>query len=111
MKLSGEIDVAGENPVLELDIKGINAVRVKMGDKEKVMLANNRLPLADFGVGGKTKIELTLINNLRNILGPHHLEEGECYSVCPHSFFKEPCIWAPNPEKWNDGYCFVQMGI
>lgn len=64
-----------------------------------VMLTNNRLSLKDFGVCGKTKIELTLINNLRNILGPHHLERGECYSVCPHSFFKEPCIWTPNPKN------------
>ena len=92
--------------------------RIKIGIRSSgggtgfaVMLTNNRLPLADFGVCGKTKIELPLINNLRNILGPHHLEEGECYSVCPHSFFKEPCIWAPNPEKWNDGYCFAEMGI
>ena len=111
MTLSGEVEISGENPVLELDIKGINAVRVKIGDIEKVMLTDNRLSLKGFGVRGKTTIELTLINNLRNILGPHHLEMGESYSVCPHSFFKEPCIWAPNPEAWNDGYCFVETGV
>ncbi len=111
MTLSGEIEIAGENPVLELDVCGINAVRVKIGNKEKVMLTDNRLMLADFGVCGKTKIEITLINNLRNILGPHHLEIGECYFVCPHSFFKESCIWAPNPEKWDDGYCFVEIEV
>ena len=111
MSLAGEIEITGKNPVLELDIKGINAIRVKIGDKEKVMLTDNRLSLKDFGVCGKTKIEITLINNLRNLLGPHHLEEGECYGVCPFSFFKEPCIWAPTPEEWNDGYCFVEMGI
>lgn len=111
MTLSGEIEITGENPVLELDIKGINAVRVKIADKEKVMLTDNRLPLSEFGASGKTKIELTLVNNLRNILGPHHLEMGECYSVCPFSFFKEPCVWARTPEEWNDGYCFAEMGI
>ena len=112
MSLEGEIEIEGENPVLELDIKGINAVSVKIGDKEKIMLTDNRVPLADFGVSGKTKIELTLINNLRNILGPHHLREGECYMVCPFSFFKEKCIWASDPEeKWDDGYCFVETGV
>ena len=111
MTLSGEFEIAGENPVLELDIKGINAVRVKMGDVERVMLTDNHLPLKDFGITGKTEIELTLVNNLRNILGPHHLEMGESYSVCPHSFFKEPCIWATNPLEWNNGYCFVEMGV
>jgi len=111
MTLSGEIEITGENPVLELDIKGINAIRVKIGEKEKVMLTDNRLPLSEFGASGKTKIELTLVNNLRNILGPHHLEMGECYSVCPNSFFKEPCVWARTPEEWNDGYCFAEMGM
>jgi len=109
--LSGEIDIAGENPVLGLDIKGINAIRVKIGDREKVLITDNRLPFSDFGVCGKTKIELTLVNNLRNILGPHHLEMGECYHVCPFSFFKESCVWARTPEVWNDGYCFVEMSL
>jgi len=111
MSLAGEINITGENPVLELDTKGINAVRVKIGDVEKVMMTDNRLSLKEFGIKGAAQIELTLINNLRNTLGPHHLEAGESYSVCPFSFFKEPCIWAPNPEKWNDGYCFAEMGI
>ncbi len=111
MTISGEIEITGENPVLELDIKGINAIRVKIGETERVMLTDNRLPLNRFGVSGKEKIELTLINNLRNILGPHHLEEGESYFVCPSTFFKEKCIWTLEPEAWNDGYCFVEMGI
>ena len=112
MSLEGVIEIEGENPVLELDIKGINAIRVKIGDKEKVILTDNRLSLADYGISGKAKIELTLINNLRNILGPHHLKEGECYMVCPFSFFKEKCIWASDPEeKWDSGYCFVEMGV
>ena len=111
MSLAGEIEIEGKNPVLEIDPKGINAIRVKIGNKEKVMLTNNRLQLEDFGVRGKTKIEITLINNLRNILGPHHLEIGESYRVCPSSFFKEECVWTPNPEKWNDGYCFVEISL
>ena len=111
MSLVGDIQIDGENPVLEIDRKGINALRVKIGDKEKVMLTDDRLQLEDFGVRGKTKIEITLINNLRNILGPHHLEIGESYRVCPSSFFKEECVWTPDPEKWNDGYCFVEMSV
>ncbi len=112
MVLETELDIEGENPVLELDIKGINAVKIKIGDTEKVMLTDNRLPLSDFGVNGRVKTEITLINNLRNMLGPHHLKEGESYFVGPWSFFKEKCIWASNPEKdWNDNYCFAQMSI
>ena len=111
MCLEGEIEIAGENPVLELDWKGVNAIRVKIGNKEKVMLTDNRLPLADFEVSGKTKIEITLVNNLRNLLGPHHLKEGESYEVGPRTFFKEECVWVSKPEGWDDNYCFVEMGV
>ena len=112
MKLEGEIEIFGANPVLELDRKGINAVRVEIGDRTRTMLTDNRLPLSEFGVNGKTKIRLTLINNLRNLLGPHHLEEGDSYYVCPSSFYKEPCLWNGNEAAlWNDGYCFVETGI
>ncbi len=115
---SGELEVEGEiyipdgDAVLELDIKGINAIRVKIADTEKVMLTDNRLDLTQFGVTGRAPIKLTLINNLRNLLGPHHLKCGETYFAKPHSFFKEPCVWNFEPEKdWDDDYCFVQMGI
>lgn len=112
MVLESEFFIEGENPVLNLDIKGINAVKIKIGEVEKVMLTDNRLPLCDFGVKGLAKAEITLINNLRNMLGPHHLKEGECYSVGPWCFFKEKCIWAGQPEKnWDDNYSFVSFGI
>ena len=112
MTLCGEIDITGKNPVLDLDLKGINAVRVEINGIKKVMLTDNRLPLSDFGASGRTEIKLTLINNLRNLLGPHHLKIGESYVVCPSSFFKEPCIWHTSPEKdWDDDYCFVETGI
>ena len=107
----GEIEIESQNTVLEFSPKGINAIRVRIGDIQKVMLTDDRLSLADFGVRGKTKIEITLINNLRNILGPHHLEIGESYFACPSTFFKEKCVWIQNPEEWNDGYCFVETGV
>lgn len=112
MSLVGEIEIEGKNSVLEIAPKGVNAVRVKIGNKEKVMLTDNRLSLADFDVNGKTKIEITLINNLRNILGPHHLKEGESYFVGPSEFFKEQCIWVlENKDTWNEDYTFVEMCI
>ncbi|MCK5802385.1 MAG: hypothetical protein KAI66_06110 [Lentisphaeria bacterium] len=58
---------------------------------------------------GVNVFELELTCGLRNLLGPHHLEEGESFAVGPGSFFKEPNIWGNRP--WNDGYCFVRHGI
>jgi len=112
MVLEGEIDIKGKNPVLELNQKGINAIKVEIGDFKKTVLTDIKLSLKELEGSGKQKIKLTLINNLRNLLGPHHLKEGECYRVGPNIFFKEKCIWNQNPEEtWDDDYCFVKMGL
>lgn len=110
--LEGELDIQGENPVLDIDWKGFNALKVEINGVEKVMLTDNRLSLKDFGVQGRIAAKITMINNLRNLLGPHHLKIGESYSVGPGTFFKEPCVWNKNPgPNWNDDYCFVETGI
>lgn len=112
IELEGEIDIVGKNPVLELDIKGIHAVRVEINGKTETLLTDNRLPLKDFGASGKTKVKFTLTNNLRNILGPHHLEEGESHVVCPFSFHQEEDLWKKAIyQPWNDDYCFIETGI
>jgi hypothetical protein len=58
---------------------------------------------------GDNELTLTLTSGLRNLLGPHHLEEGESYAVGPATFFKEPNIWGSG--RWNDAYCFMPFGI
>lgn len=68
--------------------------------------------LGDLLRPGENEIAVEIIGNLRNLLGPHHLEEGECYAVCPSSFFRESKVWCggTNPA-WNDDYCFVRYGL
>lgn len=112
MELETEIDISGENPVLRFERKGINAVKIRIGDKEKSLITGNEINLGDFAALGKTKVHITLINNLRNMLGPHHLMQGECFAVSPKSFYKEKCVWRTNRfEEWNDNYCFAEMSI
>jgi len=112
MTLEGMINIHGENPVLQIDWKGINALKVEINGIEKLLMTNDRLPLDEFGVRGLVSVKYTIINNLRNLLGPHHLESGESYLVGPNCFFKEECMWNQNFEPdWNDNYCFVSMGI
>ena len=61
---------------------------------------------------GENEIEITLTNDLRNLLGPHHVEVGESYAVVPSNFYKDKSIWEGwNDEKWNDDYCFVKFGL
>ena len=113
LSVEGEIEIDGDNPVLVLDMHGCNAVRVECGDFKDTLLTGNCVSLGS--LSGKQKIKLTLVNNLRNLLGPHHLEGGESLSVGPASFFKEECVWkgkrAWNAQPWNEGYCFVEFGV
>ena len=110
--LEGELDIQGENPVLCFRRRGVNVIKVELNGKEQTLLTDDRLPLAPFGKKGKTTVRYTLINNLRNLLGPHHLARGESYAVGPGDFFREPCLWNEAPEKnWNDDYCFVEFGM
>lgn len=112
MVLKGELQISGENPILQIDRRGINAVKVEIAGKEKWMLTNDKLSLKEFGVEGAVRVRFTMINNLRNLFGPHHLKEGECLSVRPGNFYKESCVWNPKPEDaWDEDYCFVETGI
>ena len=62
---------------------------------------------------GVNEISLKLVTSLRNMLGPHHLEEGDTHAVCPWHFFKT--IGGPftsnSAPAWNDGYCLVRHGV
>lgn len=110
--LKTQIEIIGENPVLVLNRKGINAVKVEINGIEKTVIAKNKISLKDFNAHGLTDIKITVINNLRNMMGPHHLSEGESYLVAPRSFIKEPCVWNTEPQNdWNDNYCFVDMSL
>lgn len=114
LRLTGEVEVSGDNPALVFDRKGWNAVKVEIEGNSTTLLLNQPLPLKPLtgGKRGKLPIRLTLTNNLRNLLGPHHLKEGESYAVGPHSFFKEPCVWHSHPQRdWHDGYCFMPLSL
>lgn len=114
LNLVGDIEIKGSHPVLELDVYGVNSVHVKVDGKEFVAMTDNRIPLTGIAEGVH-KIELTIINNLRNLLGPHHLEGGESLSVNPAAFYDEDSVFSKrsNPviKKFNPNYCFVEMKI
>jgi len=109
-------DISNTNQKFVLKMKGINAVGIKVNDKPVTteIWNNSEVDLSCYLNVGKNEVELTLVNNLRNLLGPHHLEEGECYFVRPSSFFKGKTFWSWNPDlsnDWNDDYCFVETSL
>ncbi len=70
------------------------------------------LDIAPYCHEGKNEIEVTVTGNLRNLLGPFHLKEGESFSVCPHSFFHYSPLWLHGQNsQWDDRYCFVEYGL
>ena len=98
---------------LVLKMKGINAVSIKVNGKsvDTVIWNNSEIDLSSYLSVGENTVELTLVNNLRNLLGPHHLQEGESYMVIPSSFIKGENFWSWTPGEltdWNDGYCIVE---
>ena len=100
--------------VLSFKKFGINAVRVKVNGRDMgtVMWAPYCVDLSDALVAGENTVELTLVNNLRNLLGPHHHLAGELFSVAPGHFPQIPCLWnGYRAEPSTPQYCFVNTGL
>ncbi len=90
----------------------VTTVRVNGKEAGQVMWQPYCVELDDLLVEGENEISVTITGNLRNLLGPFHLGEGECLEVCPPSFIHESPVWVGgiNPD-WVDSYCFVEFGL
>ncbi len=102
------------NKRLILSWRGANAVKVRVNgvDAGSVIWQYTDLDISSYLREGENEIELTVVNNLRNLLGPHHLEAGETLWVAPDSFHQRKCVWiSGNLEPWNDGYCFIEFSV
>lgn len=100
---------------LDFDKCGINIVKAKINGKEirQFMWEPCTADISEYIKKGNNEIELTLINNLRNMQGPFHLSDGESYLVTPTDFYKEKCVWfdGDNIWRWDDDYCFACVSI
>ena len=95
--------------------QGINAIKLRVNgqDVRTILWAPYETDISEFLKVGENEIEITLINNLRNLLGPHHLGEGESYHVSPSSFYKRGCIWNSLHDYpyFKEGYSLVKTGL
>ena len=99
---------------LSLARLGGSAVHARVNDGgELVSIWNSDVfDIKEYLRKGKNKITLRISNNLRNLLGPHHLEIGESFSVNPKEFYKEKCVWNNFvPVEWNEAYAFVRLSM
>ncbi|HAM11017.1 MAG: hypothetical protein A2X05_05425 [Bacteroidetes bacterium GWE2_41_25] len=83
--------------------------------------------ITDAIINGNNSISVTLINSLRNLLGPHHNAEGELISLSPESFtgrstwttrrpgendWYERRLMGPDSTNiWRDDYCIIPFGL
>ena len=123
LTLSREIELDKTDYHVVLKGRGVNAIRLKVNGKDVAtkLYAPYRVELSDYLNVGKNKIEITVVNNLRNMMGPHHLAFDENRWVYPGLFYKESNIFEhPNGAgadchdllpRFMDGYLLVNFGL
>jgi hypothetical protein len=93
----------------------VTSVKVNGKDAGNVLWHPYTVDLSSITQQGENVFEITVKGNLRNMLGPFHLAEGECLGVGPRSFFHTSPIWlkgsAGTQSSWVDSYCFVEFGL
>ena len=100
--------------VLTFDKTGINAIRIHVNGHEvsTLLWRPYTVDLSPYLHAGDNCVRLTLVNNLRNLLGPHHHTNGELWAVGPGHFYREPCIWnGYRAVGYTDRYCLVHMSL
>ena len=117
--LTREITVDDRNRTVRLLGRGMNSVTLAVNGKTVAtrMFAPYTIDLSEHLIPGKNQLEIRILNNLRNMMGPHHLASGESYTVTPTSFFKEKNVFLDCGDseelkrRWSDGICLVHFGI
>ena len=103
------------NNIIDFSKCGINVVKIKVNGNhvKTLMWEPYKVDISQYLTEETNEIELVLINNLRNLLGPFHLIEGETYKCSPASFYKEKCIWnmGANDAAWSRDYCFANVSL
>ena len=106
-----------------LEGEGVNAIRMRVNgvDVATKLYAPYRVDLSEYLVEGSNRIELTFVNNLRNMMGPHHLAKEETGWVYPGLFYKESNIFE-HPHgagaschdrlpRFDDRYLLIGYGL
>ena len=93
--LTAKITLDDVDCYCSLEGVGINAVRLSVNGSHVAtkLYAPYTVDLSEHLKVGENTLEITLVNNLRNMMGPHHLEKEESRWVYPGLFYKESNIF------------------
>ena len=123
LKLSKRVTLEDSERFVRLVGRGMNSVHIAVNGNEVAtrMFAPYTVSLSDALKKGENLIELTLINNLRNMQGISHLKEGECHSANRNRFYRESNVFyhargATDAchdvmPTWDDDVCLVHFGL
>lgn len=128
MTLSQKVNIAkeeGKRTILSLG--GQNAPLIKVYVNGKFVKASFWAPydidITEAAVDGENEVTLVVYASNRNLFGPHHNINGECYNVGPESFTGKwswverkseadaTDVYDTEKDYWTDTYCFVEFGL
>lgn len=128
MKISQKLTVqkeAGRRIVLKMGRQRCPLIKVYVNGElvKDSFWAPYEADITDFVKDGENTLTYHVFASNRNLFGPHHHIDGECYNVGPESFTGKWSwverkseadateIFDMNKNFWTDSYCFVEFGL
>jgi len=123
LTLSRTFDIDNTNKRVKLFGVGMNSVHLSINGKRVAtkMFAPYEVDISDYLMKGENIFELKIINNLRNMQGPHHLNAGDTAGIGPSNFFRESNVFCHSDskgedchdvlEQFNDDIALVHFGL
>lgn len=128
MTISQKVNIrkeAGKKVILALGGQNMPLVKVYVNGKfvKDSFWAPYDIDITQAAVEGENTITLEVYASNRNLFGPHHNINGECYNVGPESYTGKwswvertseadaTDVYDTEKDYWTDTYCFVKFGF
>ncbi len=101
--LERKVYITDVNKKVKLVGRGMNSISISINGKyvETKMFAPYDVDISEFLCVGENTVEIKILNNLRNMQGPHHLKAGDMAGIGPRSFYREANVFMPNGTESN----------